>query len=64
MGISPYRWFLQESVKHAKILLLSEAHSLADIALQLGFADQSHFTKAFHRATGTTPGEWRRANRS
>jgi AraC family transcriptional regulator len=64
MGVSPYRWFLQARVKHAKILLLSGAHGLADIASQLGFADQSHFTKAFHRATGTTPGEWRRANRS
>jgi len=62
-GVSPYRWFLQARVKHAKILLLGRAHSLSDIALRLGFADQSHFTKAFHRATGTTPGEWRRANR-
>jgi AraC family transcriptional regulator len=64
MGVSPYRWFLRARVKQAKMLLLSGAHSLADIALRLGFADQSHFTKAFHRATGTTPGEWRRANRS
>jgi AraC family transcriptional regulator len=64
MGVSPYRWFLQARVKHAKMLLLSGAHGLSDIALRLGFADQSHFTKAFHRATGTTPGEWRRANRS
>jgi AraC family transcriptional regulator len=64
MGVSPYRWFLQARVKHAKMLLLSGAHGLADIALQLGFTDQSHFTKAFYRVTGTTPGEWRRANRS
>jgi AraC family transcriptional regulator len=64
MGVSPYRWFLQARVQQAKILLLSGAHGLADIASRLGFADQSHFTKAFHRATGTTPGEWRRANRS
>lgn len=64
MGVSPYRWFLQARVKHAKMLLLSGTHGLADIALRLGFADQSHFTKTFHRATGTTPGEWRRANRS
>jgi len=63
MGVSPYRWFLQARVQQAKILLLSGAHGLADIASRLGFADQSHFTKAFHRATGTTPGEWRRANR-
>jgi AraC-like DNA-binding protein len=29
--------------------------TLADIAIQKGFADQSHFTKAFRRVTGTTP---------
>lgn len=34
--------------------------SLADIAMQAGFADQSHFTKAFTRAFGVAPGEYRR----
>jgi AraC-like DNA-binding protein len=29
--------------------------SVAEVALTLGFASQSHFTASFHRATGTTP---------
>jgi AraC family transcriptional regulator len=33
---------------------------LADIALDLGFADQAHFTRTFRRATGLTPRAWRR----
>jgi AraC family transcriptional regulator len=33
--------------------------SMADIALQLGFADQSHFSRIFHRLTGMTPKTWR-----
>jgi AraC-like DNA-binding protein len=34
--------------------------TLADIALACGFADQSHFTRAFAKDEGTTPGRWRR----
>jgi AraC-like DNA-binding protein len=34
--------------------------TLAEIALQSGFADQSHFTRAFKNHFGITPGEWRR----
>src|SRR5260370_17113262 len=64
MGVSPYRWFLNARVKHAQTLLLSGTLRLADIAVRLGFTDQSHFTKAFRRATATTPGEWRRGHRS
>jgi len=33
--------------------------SLADIALATGFADQSHFTRAFRRVTGMSPGAFR-----
>jgi AraC family transcriptional regulator len=33
--------------------------SLAEIALEAGFADQSHFTRAFRRFTGVTPGRYR-----
>ena len=34
--------------------------TVAEIASQSGFADQSHFTRAFRNHFGTTPGEWRR----
>jgi AraC family transcriptional regulator len=37
---------------------------LAAIALEAGFADQSHFTKTFKRLTGVTPGQYRSASRS
>ena len=33
---------------------------LADIALQAGFCDQSHFARTFRRYMGMTPGEYRR----
>jgi AraC family transcriptional regulator len=39
-----------------------EAH-LAQLALEVGFADQAHFTRAFRRVSGTTPGAYRRRSR-
>lgn len=36
--------------------------SIGDIALLLGFSEQSAFTRAFQRWTGETPARWRRAH--
>jgi AraC family transcriptional regulator len=36
---------------------------LAALALEAGFADQSHFTRSFKRRTGLPPGKFRRAHR-
>lgn len=40
--------------------LVTSPISLAQIGLQVGFADQSHFTREFKRATGFTPAAYRR----
>ena len=46
-------------VEEGKLLLLSTNDSLADIALALGFGDQSYFCKVFKRVVGLTPGQFR-----
>ena len=46
-------------VQSACEMLRQSASPLADIALELGFADQSHFSRVFHRLTGITPNAWR-----
>lgn len=42
----------------AEQLALDDA-PLAEIALRAGFADQSHFTRAFRQHAGITPGRYR-----
>jgi len=63
MGLAPYTWAMQTRIRKAKTLLTDVQMPLSAIALELGFADQSHFTKAFRRVSGITPGEWRHNNR-
>ena len=61
VGVGPQRYTVQRRVERAKILLRHGKESLAAIAAMVGFADQSHFTAAFRRETGITPGRFRAA---
>ena len=59
-GTSPHRYVMTRRLDRAQSLLLSSDKSLAEIAMDTGFASQSHFTTAFGRLTGSTPAEYRR----
>ncbi|MCC8954191.1 helix-turn-helix transcriptional regulator [Bradyrhizobium sp. Pear77] len=63
VGVAPHRWLVLRRVEVAKDLLRNSAQTIFDIALDCGFADQSHFTRAFTNVAGTSPGAWRRENR-
>ena len=60
-GRSPQQFILERRVEHAKGLLIATEDRLCDIAQACGFADQAHFSRVFHRATGAPPNAWRRA---
>jgi AraC-like DNA-binding protein len=60
-GLAPHQWLLQARIARAKELLLKTDRPLAQIAVDVGFADQSHFTRTFGRAVGESPGAWQRA---
>lgn len=60
VGIAPYAWFVQQRIVRAKRLLADTTLPLAQVALECGFSDQAHFTKAFSKAAGITPAKWRR----
>ena len=61
----------QTLLQHAKRLRMDEARrrleattlSCAEIAQEMGFADQSHFTRQFREAAGITPARYRRERR-
>jgi AraC family transcriptional regulator len=58
-GLSPLRWQMDARVRLAQRLMMDNpAHSLALIAVRSGFADQSHFSRAFLDIVGMTPTAW------
>jgi AraC family transcriptional regulator len=59
-GITVGEFLRDLRVSYARRRLASHA-PLQEIALDAGFADQSHFTRTFRRATGVTPAHFRRA---
>ena len=50
--------------EEAARLLASPGMHLVEVAGRLGYAEQTSFTRAFRRWTGTTPGAWRAAQRA
>lgn len=46
-------------VEESKHLLLNEQYTLADIAISMGFPDQSYYCKVFKKFVGVTPGKYR-----
>ncbi|NJM63419.1 MAG: helix-turn-helix domain-containing protein [Oscillatoriales cyanobacterium RU_3_3] len=59
-GIAPYKYVLQQRVERAKQLLKDEERAIVDIALECGFANQTHLNKHFRKFTGTTPKAYRK----
>lgn len=59
IGMPPYHYLIERRIKRAKELLLGSRKSIAEIALNVGFATHSHFTFNFRKVTGTTPSRFR-----
>jgi AraC family transcriptional regulator len=60
VGVSPHHYVLQERIREGQRLLAVGGTSISELALNLGFSDQSHFSRAFRRMTGTTPKRYQR----
>lgn len=57
VGLTPHAYVTQVRVERAKHLLKSGTPA-AHVALDVGFADQAHFSKRFKQLTGTTPAHY------
>jgi transcriptional regulator GlxA family with amidase domain len=57
-GTTPHGYVMKERVARAKELI-SKGQPLVEIAAELGFASQSHFSGVFRKVTGVSPGRFR-----
>lgn len=62
-GVTPHRYLLQCRVRRVQELLANSKLPLAEIALAVGFADQSHCARRFREMVGTTPRRYRWSTR-
>ena len=58
--VSPHDYIRRLRVRLACHALVYSAATLAQVASDFGFSDQSHFTREFRRETAVTPGAYRR----
>ncbi|QBD76071.1 AraC family transcriptional regulator [Ktedonosporobacter rubrisoli] len=63
IGISPHAYLESVRIKHAQDLL-ARGITQVQVAYELGFSSQSHFSYRFKRLLGVTPGEYVRLHRS
>jgi len=57
--LSAGQYLMKVRVDAAARLLQHSAESISDIALHVGFFDQSRLSRVFRRVTGMTPGQYR-----
>lgn len=60
VGITPYQYLMQKRLERAKTLLMSSSSNISSIGLDLGFNDQSHFTRVFKNQFGITPKQFQK----
>ena len=60
-GVTPHRYHTQQRIERAKKLLADHSLPLLQIAIELGFAEASSFSLAFHKITRQPPSAYRRS---
>lgn len=63
-GLPPQKYLHQRKLDHARKLLLESTLSIEKIAQECSYADRYHFSKAFKKYFGLTPGTIRSGHRS
>lgn len=58
-GVSPHQYLIQLRCQNACKMLQHSTLTIAEVAQNIGFFDQSHFTRHFKRLYRVTPQDWR-----
>jgi AraC-like DNA-binding protein len=62
-GMTPHHYLLNLRIEKARARIVLSRDSLAQVAMECGFSDQSHMIRLFRRYLGYTPGALRRGRR-
>ena len=62
MGVTPMAYVESCRMRRAKELIRKGSLALVEVALLVGYSDQSHFTRRFNRSFGYTPGAFAHAH--
>jgi AraC-like DNA-binding protein len=57
---SPGKWLLQKRLEYSAVLLKNPALNVSQVALDCGFEDLSHFSRAFKEKFGASPANYRK----
>jgi RpiB/LacA/LacB family sugar-phosphate isomerase len=60
-GLAPHQFVLQERINRSKELLRQDDAKIIDVALEVGFENQAHFTTVFGNFVGMTPRQFQRS---
>ncbi|MGC2110027.1 MAG: RpiB/LacA/LacB family sugar-phosphate isomerase [Candidatus Korobacteraceae bacterium] len=63
-GTTPHQYVMRQRVERAQEHLRESRTALAQVATQVGFETQSHFTSVFRRLVGVTPKHYREMHQS
>ncbi len=61
-GLAPHQFVLQERINRSKELLRQGNAKIVDVALEVGFENQAHFTTVFGNLVGMTPRQFQRSS--
>jgi AraC-like DNA-binding protein len=64
IGVTPYAYFLDRKIAHAKILLAYSSTKVKQVAESLGFSDEYYFSNVFKKKTGLSPSAYRKEKAS
>lgn len=59
VGLTPHQFQIQCRIRKAQKMLLSD-RTIAEVALETGFCDQSHFVRCFKKIVGMTPASYQK----